>query len=218
MKSDELLDAIGGIDPKHVRAAEVMKPYSRKGLLTAIAAAAVLLLVGLAIWKGLFVPPEKPPETYADTSLDLTEATVAETVISSQYRTQILDDAYADYHSVRICDSAYVDLEHELAEILVEGGWKDGNGAAIDTPETLRALVYPLREIGQDQAICLFFLDKGDALTTTHYYVYLKEGLNDTEKDLIYEKLNWNEPKPVPGTVEDGIVICTTSSEVEEQP
>ena len=25
MKSDELLDAIGGIDPKHVRAAEVMK-------------------------------------------------------------------------------------------------------------------------------------------------------------------------------------------------
>ena len=217
MISYELLDAIGGIDPKHVQAAEAMRPHSRKGLLTAIAAAAVLLLVSFAIWKGLFVTPEKPPETYADTSLDLTEATVAEKVISSQYRTQILDDAYADYHSVRVCDPAYVDLEHELAEILVEGGWKDGNGVAIDTPETLRAIVYPLREIPEDQAICLFFLDKGDALTTTHYYVYLKEGLGAEETELIYEKLNWNEPKPVPGTEKDGLVIGTTSSDPGEE-
>jgi len=53
------------------------------------------------------------------------------------------------------------------------GGWRDNSTGTWLSQEQLRGEVYAIRDISRDIAVALKFLDKGDALTTTHYYVIM---------------------------------------------
>ena len=46
----------------------------------------------------------------------------------------------------------------------------DGQSSA---PETLRGTVYTIKGVDKNIAVCIKFTDKGEALTTTHYYVMI---------------------------------------------
>ena len=66
-----------------------------------------------------------------------------------------------------------------------------------------------------ETAVCLKFLDLGDALTTTHYYVYIREGIPAGTLNALKETLGWQNV-PVPGPDSDGTVTMTTAPGAEE--
>lgn len=151
-----------------------------------------------------------PPAAPVVTELESEAETDTDISFDRQYMTTVLDPEYAAYHSARVCDPSFVgDLEKEIT---VEAGWKNSDYQYIDAVETLRAEVYSLKDVSPEIAVCLKFIDKGEALTTTHYYVYIHEDVPAEELTALIEMLGWNV-KPDPGREENGTVIMTTSSQ-----
>ena len=63
----------------------------------------------------------------------------------------------------------------KIGSVTVTGYW-EGFGAVSENKtqkETLSADVYSIKGVSDDVAVCLKFRDKGDALTTDHYYVVI---------------------------------------------
>jgi len=59
----------------------------------------------------------------------------------------------------------------KIEDITVTAGWRDNEEMTWLPLETLRGEVYSIDGISEDVAVALKFIDKGEALTTTHYYV-----------------------------------------------
>ena len=178
------------------------------------------LFAAVMLGKSLYgkLGPQTPVETkWAETALetfkatagDESEETVQDTAFERQYMTTVLDSDFSDYHSVRVCDEAFVG--EKLKEITVEGGWKNSDYEYIEPAETLRATVYSLKDVPIETAVCLKFIDLGDALTTTHYYVYVRDDVSEETLTALKERFGWNV-KPTPGAEDNGTVMMTTSS------
>ena len=183
-----------------------------------LAAACVALLAGAGfLARGLILRPE--PSQQATNGPGTTDPrAAAETELgyfSEAYRAKILDDSYKDYVAVRVCDEAYVG--DELSRVTLEAGWMNSEGQYIEGREieSLRAVVYALKDIDPDTAVCLQFLDKGDALTLDHYYVYAVNGADPEVRKELGKKLNWPE-RPDPGPADNGTVTMTTSCAEKE--
>lgn len=59
----------------------------------------------------------------------------------------------------------------KISDVSVTAGWKDAAGEWISDIEKLRGEVYFINGIPDDIAVALKFIDKGEAVTTTNYYV-----------------------------------------------
>lgn len=67
-------------------------------------------------------------------------------------------------------------LGEKISDVTVTAGWETWVGENLTetvTTETLRAEVYSIDGVSNDVAVALKFIDKGEAVTTTHYYVIL---------------------------------------------
>ena len=60
----------------------------------------------------------------------------------------------------------------KLESVIVTGGCKNEAGEWISN-ETLNADVYAIEGVSNDVAVALKFVDQGEAVTTTHYYVIM---------------------------------------------
>ena len=60
----------------------------------------------------------------------------------------------------------------KLESVTVTGGWKNEASEWIST-EALNAEVYEITGIDSGIAVALKFIDPGEAVTTTHYYVMM---------------------------------------------
>ncbi len=63
---------------------------------------------------------------------------------------------------------------------IVQLYWDRDEQAIPATSEKLRGEIYSITGISNDVAVALKFLDKGEAVTTTHYYVILNPGADLT--------------------------------------
>ena len=80
----------------------------------------------------------------------------------------------------------------KIDDVSVSAGWKNNANEWLTT-ETLRAEVYLINDISKDVAVALKFIDKGDALTTTHYYVIMNPEADLTPvKDYLIRPLEPN--------------------------
>ena len=82
----------------------------------------------------------------------------------------VSDGEFSTYVSGKVISENKIDSK--IDDVSVSAGWKN----SFDewrTTETLRAEVYLISGISKDVAVALKFIDKGDALTTTHYYVIM---------------------------------------------
>lgn len=64
----------------------------------------------------------------------------------------------------------------KISDVTVTAGWEKWVGrelAETISTENLRAEVYTIDGISNDIAVALKFIDKGEAVTTTHYYVIM---------------------------------------------
>ena len=96
--------------------------------------------------------------------------TVTENAFSEAYFYNVSDGVFSSYISGKVIS---VDkIGNKLEDVSVTAGWKNNKYEWL-TNETLRAEVYLINGISKDVAVALKFIDKGDAITTTHYYVIM---------------------------------------------
>lgn len=93
-----------------------------------------------------------------------------ESTFSETYVYNVSDGKFSTYVSGKVISEDKID--YKIADVLVAAGWKNSFDEQLTT-ETLRAEIYLIKGISKDVAVALKFIDKGDALTTTHYYVIM---------------------------------------------
>lgn len=106
---------------------------------------------------------------HGETKPATSKAIVEETALCSVYKYHIDSGKYKNYIAGKVIDNEKVG--EKIGSVTVTGGWQ-GTGNT-STKETLSADVYYIKGVSDDVAVCLKFNDKGDALTTDHYYVMI---------------------------------------------
>ena len=82
----------------------------------------------------------------------------------------------------------------KLESVTVTGGWKNEAGEWLST-EALDAEVYEITGIDGGIAVALKFIDQGEAVTTTHYYVMMNPGADlSIVEEYVREPINQNNP------------------------
>ena len=105
-----------------------------------------------------------PVDTSADISTQIP-------LHGEQYVYRVEEGAYSAYAAGKVIEESRIG--EKLEDVSVLGGWRDLSDGTSLSQERLRAEIYAIRDISPDVAVALKFIDKGDALTTTHYYVIL---------------------------------------------
>ena len=141
--------------------------------------AAACLILGVLIWGvsgGLF--RRTPADTWEQWNAYLHPAKEPEAMLAEEYRARIAEGPYASWLPVKVCAENRVG--DKIGDTVVKAAWTyvGLDGTPLREPEeekteTLRAEVYSLRNISPEIAVCLKYLDKGDALTLDHYYTFL---------------------------------------------
>ena len=87
-------------------------------------------------------------------------------------------------------------LGNKISDVTVTAGWETWVGRELTetvSTENLRAEVYAIDEISIDVAVALKFIDKGEAVTTTHYYVIMNPDADlTTVEDYIIPRAYYN--------------------------
>ena len=78
---------------------------------------------------------------------------------------------YASYIAGKVIDADKIG--EKILDASVSAGWMYFPSEEWKIQETLRAEVYLINGIDKNVAVAIKFIDKGDALTTTHYYVII---------------------------------------------
>ena len=113
-----------------------------------------------------------------------------ESAFSETYVYNVSDGKFSTYVSGKVISEDKID--YKIADVSVVAGWKNSFDEQLTT-ETLRAEVYLIKGISKDVAVALKFIDKGDALTTTHYYVIMNPEADLTPvKDYLIRPLEPN--------------------------
>ena len=94
-----------------------------------------------------------------------------------QYSARVESGVFAKYLPMAVIEENAVG--EKLADVSVKAYWhnmairfEDAETEA-ETVEHLRAEVYAIKGVSAEASVCVKYLDKGDALTTTHYYVFV---------------------------------------------
>ena len=113
-----------------------------------------------------------------------------EIIFAENYVYNVSDGEFSTYVSGKVISEDKID--YKIADVSVSAGWKNSFDEQLTT-ETLRAEVYLIKGISKDVAVALKFIDKGDALTTTHYYVIMNPEADLTPvKDYLIRPLEPN--------------------------
>ena len=113
------------------------------------------------------------PLTINQSAKSTTVAVTEETAASMHYTYYINSGKYRNYCPGKVIEKDKVG--EKIGSVTVTGYW-EGFGAVSENKthkETLSADVYKIKGVSDDVAVCLKFNDKGDAITTNHYYVVI---------------------------------------------
>ena len=83
---------------------------------------------------------------------------------------RITDGKYASYRAGHVIDETYVG--EKLGEVTVQSYWYHVWQQQETDTVYIEAEVYAIDRVSPDAAICVRYLEKGVANTTTHYYIY----------------------------------------------
>ena len=165
MKKEQLYEALGEIKEEYIADARSSHRKNSTPWLKWGAVAASLAVVLLA---GFFALNNR----IGNTDLPITESIYAtgETAFGTRYVYRIYEGPFASYAGGKVIDPQFIG--EKLEDVTVTAGWIT-DPSQEPGEEILRGEVYAIDGVSPDVAAALWFLDKGDALTTTHYYVIL---------------------------------------------
>ena len=117
---------------------------------------------------------------------------IVEGKLEKYYDYELTSGAFATYISGKVIDAEKIGAK--LESVTVTGGWKNEAGEWIST-EALNADVYAIEGVSSDVAVALKFVDQGEAVTTTHYYVIMNPNADLTAvEDYIIAPIVPNNP------------------------
>ena len=195
MKTPRIVNAVGQIDDDLVSGANRAKVAKKNVWLKwgSIAACfAVMLMAVVAIAPMMFggddpVPPIDNEYQY-----------------ESGYFYQINEGAYSTYVGGKVI--AEDKIGNKIADVNLTAGWKNDQGEWKSETEALRGEVYAINGVSNDIAVALKFIDKGEAVTTTHYYVIMNPAADLTPvQDYIIAPITPNNPGDEGAVNEGGV-------------
>ena len=178
MKTPRIANAVGLIDDDLViGAANSTKTVNKNNWLkwSSIAACFAILLAAAAITLPIILKGNDP--------FPPTDTEIGEAVYEKGYFYNVDDGVFSTYIGGKVI--AEDKIGNMLSNVSVTAGWKNNTGEWIST-EKLQGEVYSINGISNDVAVALKFIDKGEAVTTTHYYVIMNPNADLTPvKDYI---------------------------------
>ncbi len=111
-----------------------------------------------------------------------------------RYFYKVDEDPFSTYDGGRVISEDK--LGDKISDVTVTAGWETWIGGTLEktvSTENLRAEVYSIDGISNDIAVALKFIDKGEAVTTTHYYVIMNSDADLTAvEDYIIPRAFYN--------------------------
>ncbi len=137
-----------------------------KKLTAIISCFCLCTIIGATIWiGGAFETPTTPNGDMTDTQNS------GEAVPEQSYHYKINDGQFSAFVPGKVI--AEDKIGDKISDVTLTAGWRDADDTAWLSQEKLRGEVYTINGIGNDVAVALKFIDKGEAVTTTHYYVIM---------------------------------------------
>ena len=188
MKTPRIANAVGLIDDDLViGAANSTETVNKNNWLkwSSIAACFAILLAAAAITLPMMLKGNDP--------FPPTDTEIGEAVYEKGYFYNVDDGIFSTYIGGKVI--AEDKIGNMLSNVSVTAGWKNNTGEWIYT-EKLQGEVYSINGISNDVAVALKFIDKGEAVTTTHYYVIMNPNADLTPvKDYIIIPISPNNPE-----------------------
>ena len=188
MKTPRIANAVGLIDEDLViGATNSTKTVNKNNWLkwSSIAACFAILLAAAAITLPMMLKGNDP---FPPANTEIGEA-----VYEKGYFYNVDDGIFSTYIGGKVI--AEDKIGNILSNVSVTAGWKNNTGEWIST-EKLQGEVYSINGISNDVAVALKFIDKGEAVTTTHYYVIMNPNADLTPvKDYIIIPISPNNPE-----------------------
>lgn len=188
MKTPRIANAVGLIDDDLViGATNSTKTVNKNNWLkwSSIAACFAILLAAAAITLPMMLKGNDP--------FPPTDTEIGEAVYEKGYFYNVDDGIFSTYIGGKVI--AEDKIGNMLSNVSVTAGWKNNTGEWIYT-EKLQGEVYSINGISNDVAVALKFIDKGEAVTTTHYYVIINPNADLTPvKDYIIIPISPNNPE-----------------------
>lgn len=207
MKNKDLFKAMNGIDPQLIEEADQVKTRKIKAPWTKWAAVAACFclcaLIGFGVWQGGVIGNENPETTVPGT---------VEVTYTDKYIYKVDEGPFSSYVGGKVI--AEDKIGAKISDVTLTAGWKDLTKNEWLTEEKLRGEVYTIHGIANDVAVALKFIDKGDAVTTTHYYVIMNPDadLSAVEEYIIGSNSSKKPSNPTSGVVStDGCVFWETT-------
>ena len=143
----------------------------------AVVAAAFVIVVPIMLREGDPVPPVENHESFYYES----------------YFYSVNESAFSTYVGGKVI--AEDKIGNKIADVSVTAGWKNSAGEWISDTEKLRGEVYVTNGVSDDVAVALKFIDEGEAVTTTHYYVIMNPDADLTVvEDYVILPITPNDP------------------------
>ncbi len=147
-----------------------------KKLTAVISCLCICAIAGIGAWQGgLF--DKQPVQTLDDAVIPGIKDWYGpgeddgETVLDKSYVYKIDEGQFSTYMGGKVI--AQDKVGGKVADVTLTSGWINATNGEWHTGEQLRGEVYAIEGVGNDVAVALKFIDKGEALTTTHYYVIM---------------------------------------------
>ena len=184
MKTPRIANAVNNIDDNLISGANRAKVVKKNAWLKwgSIAACfAVMLMAAVIAVPMMFSGDDPVPPIDSEYQYE------------SGYFYQINEGTYSTYVGGKVI--AEDKLGNKIADVNLTAGWKDDKGEWTSETEALRGEVYAINGVSNDIAVALKFIDKGEAVTTTHYYVIMNPNADLTPiKDYIITPITPNNP------------------------
>lgn len=121
-------------------------------------------------------PPVQNEETHPAVNNKTTQPITANEFsgYKKSYFYKVDDDNFSSYIGGKVINKDK--LGEKISDVTVTAGWETWVGEKLTetvSTENLRGEVYSIDGVSNDVAVALKFIDKGEAVTTTHYYVIL---------------------------------------------
>lgn len=162
MKTPRIVTAIGHIDDELVRGAtnrtKVVKKNTWIKWGSLAACFAVMLMAVIVALPMMFSGDDPVPPSGNEFAYE------------KGYFYNIDEGAFSTYVGGKVITEDKIG--NKIADVSVTAGWKNDSNEWTST-EKLRGEVYAIDGISNDVAVALKFIDKGEAITTTHYYVIM---------------------------------------------
>ena len=188
MKTPRIVNAVGHIDDDLVSGANRAKVVKKNAWLKwgSIAACVAIMIMATVIAVPMMFGGDDPVVPHDNGPGN-------EYQYESGYFYQINEGAYSTYVGGKVI--AEDKIGNKIADVNLTAGWKDDKGEWKSETEALRGEVYTINGVSNDVAVALKFIDKGEAVTTTHYYVIMNPNADLTPvKDYIIAPIVPNNP------------------------